>query len=77
MLVAKNLPATQEMQVRSLGWEDPLEKEMTTHSSIFTWEIPWTEGVWGLHSKGSPRVGHDLVTEQQPQADLEVGSGET
>ena len=39
----KNLPAMQEMQVQSLGWEDPLEKEMATHSSILAWEIPWTE----------------------------------
>ena len=39
----KNLPPMQETQVRSLGWEDPLEKEMTTHSSIIAWEIPWTE----------------------------------
>jgi len=39
----KNPPAKQEMQVRSLGWEDPLEKEMATHSSILAWEIPWTE----------------------------------
>ena len=62
---------------RSPGWGRSPGKEMATHSSIFTWEIPWTEVVWGLHSKGSPRVGHDLVTEQQPQADLEVGSGET
>ena len=38
----KNLPAMQEIQVRSLGWEDPLEKETATHSSIFTWKIPWT-----------------------------------
>ena len=37
------LPAMQEMQVRSLGWEDPLEKGMTTHSSVLAWEIPWTE----------------------------------
>ena len=39
----KNLPAMQEMQVQSLGWEDPLEKEMATHSSILAWEIPWME----------------------------------
>ena len=42
-LVVKNLPAMQEMQVRSLGWEDPPEKEMATHSSILAWRIPWTE----------------------------------
>ena len=39
----KNLPATQEMPVQSLGWKDPLEKEMATHSSVLAWEIPWTE----------------------------------
>ena len=41
--VVKNMPAAQETQVQSLGWEDPLEKEMETHSSILAWEIPWTE----------------------------------
>ena len=46
--VVKNLPAKQEMQVQSLGWEDPLEKEMATHSSILAWEIPWTERPGGL-----------------------------
>ena len=40
----KNLPAIQETQVQSLGWEDPLEKEMATHSSVLPWKIPWTEG---------------------------------
>ena len=45
--VVKNLPAMQEMWVRSLGWEHLLVKEMTTHSSIPTWEIPWTEGSMG------------------------------
>ena len=52
----KNLPTvqeTQEMQVQSLGQEDPLEKEMTTHSSTLAWEIPWTEEPGGLQSKGS------------------------
>ena len=58
----KNLPAMQEIQVRSLGWEDPLEKEMATHSSILAWRIPWTEESGGLQSMGSQRVGHDLVT---------------
>ena len=42
-LVIKNPPAKQEIQVQSLGWENPLEKEMVTHSSILAWEIPWTE----------------------------------
>ena len=46
----KNPPAKQETQVRSLGWEDPLEKKMATHSSIFAWEIPWTEESGGLQS---------------------------
>ena len=57
--MVKNLPADQEMQVRSLHWEDPLEKEMATHSSILAWEIPWTEEPGGLQSMGSQRVGHD------------------
>ena len=51
----KNLPAMQETQktlVQSLGWEDSLEKEMATHSSILAWEIPWTEEPGGLQSKG-------------------------
>jgi len=46
------------MQVPSLDWEDPLEKEMTTHSSILAWEIPWTEEPGRLQSMGSQRVGH-------------------
>ena len=48
--MVKNLPLTQETQVRSLGQEDPLEKEMATHSSILAWKIPWTEKVNGLQS---------------------------
>ena len=55
----------QETQVRFLGQEDPLEKEMATYSSILAWEIPWTEGPGRLQSTLSPRVGHDLVTKQQ------------
>ena len=55
----KNPPATQETQVQSLGWEDPLEKDMATHSSILAWEIPWAEEPGGLQSMGSQRVGHD------------------
>ena len=50
---------TQEMWVRSLGQEDPPEKEMTTHSSILVWQIPYTEEVGGLQSRGSERVGYD------------------
>jgi len=51
----------QEMRVRSLGQEDPLEKEMTTHSSILAWEIPWTEEPGGLRSMGHWRVGHNWI----------------
>ena len=50
--------------VQSLGLEDPLEKEMATHSCILAWEIPWTEKPGGLQSMGSQRVGHDLATKQ-------------
>ena len=55
----KNLPAVQETRVQSLGWEDALEKEMTTHSSILAWKISLTEEPGGLQSMGSQRVGHD------------------
>ena len=55
----KNLSAMQETQVPSLGWEDPLEKEMATQSSILAWRIPRTEEPGGLQSMRSARVGHD------------------
>ena len=55
----EHLPEMQETWVRSLGWEDPLEKEMATHSSILAWRIPWTEEPGGLQSMGSQRVGQD------------------
>ena len=55
----KRLPAMQETWVRSLGREDPLEKEMATYSSILAWTIPWTEEPGGLQSTGSQRVGYD------------------
>ena len=55
----KNLPAVQETQVRSLGWEDPLEKEMAIHASIHAWKMSWTDEPGGLQSMGSQRVGHD------------------
>ena len=55
----KRLPPMQETRVRSLGWEDPLEKEMVTHSSILAWRIPWMEKSGRLQSTGSQRVGHD------------------
>ena len=57
--MVKNLPAMQETQVRSPGWEDLLEKEMVMHSSILAWRISWTEEPGGLQSKGSQRVRHD------------------
>ena len=57
-----NLPIIQETRVRSLGGEDPLEKEMATNSSIHVWRIPWTEKPSGLQSMESQRVGHDSVT---------------
>ena len=55
----KHLPAMQETWVRYLGQEDPLEKEMATHSSILAWRTPWTEEPGGLQSTGLQRVGHD------------------
>ena len=55
----KNLPAMRETWVQSLGWEDPLEKEMASHSSILARKIPWTEEPDRLQSMGSLRVGHD------------------
>ena len=61
--VVKNPPPMQETWVRSPGQEDPLEKEMATHSSILAWEIPWTEDPGRLQSMGSQRVRHDLATE--------------
>ena len=57
--MAKNLLTMRESWVQSLGREDPLEKEMATHSSIPAWRIPWTEEPGGLHSMGLQRVGHD------------------
>ena len=63
--VVKNPPAKQEMWVRSLGWEDPLEKDMATYLSILAWRIPWTEDLGGFQSMGSQRVGHDFATKRQ------------
>ena len=57
--MVKRLPAMQETWVQSLGQEDPLEKEMGTHSSTPAWKIPWTEEPGRLQSMGSQRVGHD------------------
>ena len=60
--MVKRLPTMQETQVQSLGWEDTLEKEMATHSSILAWKIPWTEEPGWLLSMGSQRVGHDWLS---------------
>ena len=57
--MVKRLPAMLQTQVRSLSQEDPLEKEMATHSNILAWRIPWTEEPGRLPSMGSQRVGHD------------------
>ena len=60
--MVKHLPAMWKTWVLSLGWEDPLEKEMATHSSILAWSIPWTEEPGGLQSMESQRVGHNRAT---------------
>ena len=57
--MVKCLPAMRETQIRSLGQEDSLEKEMATHSSILAWRIPWIEEPGGLQSMGLQRVGHN------------------
>ena len=57
--MVKRLSMMRESRVRSLGWEDPLEKEMAIHSSTIAWKIPWTEEPGRLQSMGSQRVGHD------------------
>ena len=57
--MVKRLPTMWEIRVRSLGREDPLEKEMATHSSTLTWKIPWMEEPGGLQSMGSQRIGHN------------------
>ena len=63
--LVKNLPATQETQVQSLDQEDPLEKEVATHSSILAWRIPWIEERVRLQSMGLQRVGHDCATKKK------------
>ena len=57
--MVKSLPAMREIWLQSKGREDPLEKEIATHSSVLAWKIPWMEESGGLQSIGSPRVGHD------------------
>ena len=74
--MVKNPPAKQATWVESLGHEDPLEKEMVTHSSILVWRIPWTEEPGGLQSMGSHRVRHYIATKQQgPKKPLAEGDG--
>ena len=57
--MVNNMPAVQETQVQSLGWEDPLEEKMATHSSVRAWRMPWIEEPGGLQSMGSVRVEND------------------
>ena len=63
--MVKNLPAKQETRIQPLDQENPLEKEMATHSSILAWEIPWTEEPSGLQSMGPQRIGQNLGNKQQ------------
>ena len=56
--MVKSLPVMQETQVQTLGWEDPLEEGMATHSSIVAWRIPMDRGAWWAAVPGVPRVGH-------------------
>ena len=66
------------MQVQFLGQEDPLEKEMATHTSTLAWEIPWTGEPGGLQPMGSQRIGHELMTKQQVlPAAISLGSVQT
>ena len=66
--IIKNLPATRETWVQSLGWEDPLEKGMATHSSILAWRIPRTEDSGRLQSMESQRIRHDLAARHTQSA---------
>ena len=60
--VVRNLPTVWETQVRSLSWEDPLEKKIAAYSSVLAWKIPWTKEPGRLQSTGSQRVRHNLVS---------------
>ena len=60
----KSLPATQETWIQPLGWEEPLEEGMATHSSVLAWRIPWTEEPGGLQSMESQSIGHNSVTKR-------------
>ena len=70
--MVKNLPAMWETRVQSLGWEDPLEEGMATHSSILTWRIPWKEEPGGLQSMGSQTVKQNRATRHSTCADVSV-----
>ena len=72
--MVKNLPAVQETWVRPLGWEEPLEKGMATHSRILAWEIPWTEEPGGLQSMGPQRVGDNQTSSVLARAGAGCGS---
>ena len=62
--MGKNLPARRKTWVRSLGWEDPLEEGMATHSSLLAWRVPWKQEPGGLQAMGSQRVGHSWATKR-------------
>ena len=70
--VVKNLPSKQETWIQSLGWEDTLEKELATHSSILAYKIPWMEKAGRLKSMRLQRIGHNLVTKQQQKLFLSI-----
>ena len=70
----KNPPATQETWVRALGWEDPLEEGMETHSSILAWRIPMDRGAWWSTVHRVPSIGHDRVTKHTSTAHGHTGS---
>ena len=70
--MVKHLPVMQETQVWSLDWEDPLEKEEATHSSILAWKIPWTEDPGRLQSMQLQRVGHDWVTHTHTSSGCQI-----
>ena len=73
----KNLLAMQEMRVRTLDWEEPLEKEMATHSIILAWRIPWTEEPDGLQFMGLQRIRHDWVTFTFKESKITKGEGKS
>ena len=75
--MVRNLPAMQETWIQSLGWEDPLEKGMATHSSILAWRIPWTEEPGGILSMGLQRIRHDWATNTFTFIYIEVRVQET